>query len=179
MIFSSAPPTAALVFVGEIETSRLKFSSEINNFDRDSKFRSRSIFFDPWALWVEIPENSQQLLPVLVLKFGDVSALQCCTGDFKARSLQPQSHWWTATVSLPMVRGQILYTPPPPHPWKYPSRGGGCIKEGGRIKSCRGGLQNTPPPPLSEKGLLAEMGGEGGGAYKISPWIWYYYSRGP
>ena len=32
---SSEPPTAALFFVGEIETSRLKFSSDIKNFDRD------------------------------------------------------------------------------------------------------------------------------------------------
>ena len=35
MKFSSEPPTAALFFVGEIETSRLKFSSGIKNFDRD------------------------------------------------------------------------------------------------------------------------------------------------
>ena len=27
--------------------------------------------------------------------------------------------------------GAKFYTPPPPHPWKYPSRGGGCIKRGG------------------------------------------------
>ena len=51
MKFSSEPPTAALFFCGEIETSRLKFSSEIENFDRDQKFRSGSNFFDRWALW--------------------------------------------------------------------------------------------------------------------------------
>ena len=34
------------IFCGEIETSRLKFSSEIKNFDRDQKFRSGSNFFD-------------------------------------------------------------------------------------------------------------------------------------
>ena len=51
MKFSSEPPTAALFFCGEIETSRLKFSSEIKNFDRDQKFRSGSNFFDRWALW--------------------------------------------------------------------------------------------------------------------------------
>ena len=39
------------IFSGEVETSRLKFSSAIKNFDRDRKFRSRSIFFDRWALW--------------------------------------------------------------------------------------------------------------------------------
>ena len=32
-------------------TSRLKISSEIKHFDRDQKFRSRSNFFDRWALW--------------------------------------------------------------------------------------------------------------------------------
>ena len=32
------------IFCGEIETSRLKFSSEIKNFDRDQKFRSGSNF---------------------------------------------------------------------------------------------------------------------------------------
>ena len=31
------------IFCGEIETSRLKFSNEIKNFDRDQKFRSRSL----------------------------------------------------------------------------------------------------------------------------------------
>ena len=51
MKFLSEPPTAALFFCGEIETSRLKFSSEIKNFDRDQKFRSGSNFFDRWALW--------------------------------------------------------------------------------------------------------------------------------
>ena len=44
MKFSSEPPTAALFFCGEIETSRLNFrarskiSSEIKNFDRDQIF---------------------------------------------------------------------------------------------------------------------------------------------
>ena len=42
------------IFGGEIETSRLKFSSEIKNFDRDQKFRSGSNFFDRWALWVDL-----------------------------------------------------------------------------------------------------------------------------
>ena len=37
------------IFCGEIETSRLKFSSEIKNFDRDQKFRSGSNIFDRWA----------------------------------------------------------------------------------------------------------------------------------
>ena len=43
------------IFCGEIETSRLKFLSEIKNFDRDQIFRSRSNIFDRWALWVSIP----------------------------------------------------------------------------------------------------------------------------
>ena len=30
----------------------------------------------------DFPENSQKLLPVLVLNSGDVSALQCCTSNF-------------------------------------------------------------------------------------------------
>ena len=44
--------------------------------------------------------------------------------------------------------GQILYTPP--HPWKYPSRGGGAYKrEGGGYKNpATGGLKiYTPPLP--------------------------------
>ena len=45
------------IFCGEIETSRLKFLSEIKNFDRDQKFQSRSNFFDRWALWVVTPRN--------------------------------------------------------------------------------------------------------------------------
>ena len=43
MKFSSEPPTAAL-FCGEIETSRLKFSSEIKKFDRDQNFDQDPIF---------------------------------------------------------------------------------------------------------------------------------------
>ena len=39
------------IFCGEIETLRLKFSSEIENFERDWKFRARLNFFDRWALW--------------------------------------------------------------------------------------------------------------------------------
>ena len=45
------------IFCGEFETSRLKFLSEIKNFDRDWKFRARSNFFDRWALWEAIREN--------------------------------------------------------------------------------------------------------------------------
>ena len=47
------------IFGGEIETSRLKFSSEIKNFDRDWKFRSRSNFFDRWALWATFCVDSR------------------------------------------------------------------------------------------------------------------------
>ena len=36
MTFSSENDTAPLFFCGEIETSRLKFSSGIKNFDRES-----------------------------------------------------------------------------------------------------------------------------------------------
>ena len=46
------------IFCGEIETSRLKFSSEIKNFDRDRNFRSGSNFFDRWALWVRGPATT-------------------------------------------------------------------------------------------------------------------------
>ena len=45
------------IFCGEIETSRLKLSSEIENFDRDRKFRSGANVFDRWALWVLSPGN--------------------------------------------------------------------------------------------------------------------------
>ena len=38
------------ILSGEIETSRLKFSSEIKNFDRDQKIRSGSNCFDRWAV---------------------------------------------------------------------------------------------------------------------------------
>ena len=48
------------IFCGEIETSRLKFSSEIKNFDRDQKFRSGSNFFDRWALWVGGRKTAQE-----------------------------------------------------------------------------------------------------------------------
>ena len=34
-----------------------------------------------------MPENSQKLLPVLVLNFGDVSALQYCTSNFYGSNL--------------------------------------------------------------------------------------------
>ena len=65
--------------------------------------------------------------------------------------------------------GPNFIHPHPPHPWKYPSRGGGCIKGGGGVKnSCRVGPQNIHPhPPSPGKWLLARSGGEGGGAYII------------
>ena len=72
MKFSSEPPTAALFFVGEIETSRSKFSSEIKNFDRDQKFRSGSNFFDRWALWDGPNDHFGQngLIPNRILAFA-------------------------------------------------------------------------------------------------------------
>ena len=52
----------------------------------------------------------------------------------------------------------------PPHPWKDPPRGGGCIKRGGRINFLpRGASKYTPPPPSPGKCLLARNGGRGGG----------------
>ena len=39
------------------------------------------------------------------------------------------------------LQGRIVYTPPP-HPWENPSRGGGCIKEGGAYK-----IRATKNPP--------------------------------
>ena len=67
--------------------------------------------------------------------------------------------------------GAKFYTPPPPHPWKYPSREG-CIKGGGyKIPAAWGLKIYTPPPPSPQKCLLAKNGGEGGGVFIISPWI--------
>ena len=59
MKFSSEPPTAALFF-WEIETSRLKFSSEIKNFDRDWKFRSRSTLIFHSLVFRQKPRKSTQ-----------------------------------------------------------------------------------------------------------------------
>ena len=57
------------------------------------------------------------------------------------------------------IYGAKFYTPPPP-PMKLPFQVGG-EEGGGEEKSCRGGLQNLPPP-LPEKCLLAQNGGRGG-----------------
>ena len=46
--------------------------------------------------------------------------------------------------------------------WKYPSRGGGCIKWVGVSNSCRGGPLNIHPHPFPWKCLLARDGGRGG-----------------
>ena len=57
----------------------------------------------------------------------------------------------------------------PPNPSKYPSRGGGCIKEGRGVQnSFCGRVRNiyTPSPP-PQKCLLAKMG-EGGAVYNFS-----------
>ena len=59
------------IFCGEIETSRLKFSSEIKNFDRDQKFRSGSIFFDRWALWVSVHPRLPPWTPEIARDIGD------------------------------------------------------------------------------------------------------------
>ena len=61
----------------------------------------------------------------------------------------------------PFLQARILYTHPP-HPWKYPSRGEGCIK---------GGSKYTQPPPSPERknAFRPEMG-EGGGGVFVAPW---------
>ena len=48
--------------------------------------------------------------------------------------------------------GRIFYAPPPPHHGIYPSRGGGCVKEGVQKKTTGGaGVQNTYTHPSSPK----------------------------
>ena len=56
------------IFCGEIETSRLKFSSEIKNVERDQKFRSGSNFFNRWALWVSVPPRCLDLAKISLAK---------------------------------------------------------------------------------------------------------------
>ena len=63
--------------------------------------------------------------------------------------------------------GPNFIHPHPPHPWKYPSRGGGCIKGGAYKIPAAWGLKMYNPP---EKCLLAEIGGRGGGVHIISTW---------
>ena len=65
------------IFCGEIDTSRLKFSSEIKNFDRDQKFRSGSNFFDRWALWVAPVCDLLRRLRSFALLCGHAFALFC------------------------------------------------------------------------------------------------------
>ena len=87
---------------------------------------------------------------------------------------------FTISQGVRTCYGAKFYTPPPPHPWKYPSRGGGRIKEGGRIKSCRGGLQNIHPPPLSLKKVFwPKWVGGGGGVYNFSLDMWCSCARYP
>ena len=77
------------------------------------------------------------------------------------RRLQPPK--WGSPK--PLLRGQILYTAP--HPWKYPSRGGGHIKEGGGCRIPAAGASKYAPPPLPKKSLLGQKWVRGGG-YNIS-----------
>ena len=65
MKFSSEPTPRGPIFCGQFDMSRLKFSSEIKNFDRDRNFRSRSIFFDRWALWELLAITIKKKLAVL------------------------------------------------------------------------------------------------------------------
>ena len=54
------------------------------------------------------------------------------------------------------------------------------VKEGGVLKSCRGGggVQNIHPPPFPLKNAFwPKMGGGGGEAYIISPWILSFLSH--
>ena len=101
---------------------------------------------------------------------------------------QPRYHRGSESLSLQLLgsrkwhirkshrisenRGAKFETPPPPHPDKHPSRGGGYIKERGRIKFLpQGASTYNPPPPFPEKCLLAnKMGGGGGGVWKNFPW---------
>ena len=60
--------------------------------------------------------------------------------------------------------GAEFYTPPPPHPWKYPSRGGGRIRS-----PAAWGLRIYTPHPLPLKNAFWPKMGGAGGAYIISP----------
>ena len=53
--------------------------------------------------------------------------------------------------------GAKFYAPPPLHPWKYPSRGGGCIKGGGGAHK----IPAAHPPPLKMSFGQEWGGGEG------------------
>ena len=71
------------IFCGEIETSRLKFSSEIKNFDRDWKFRSRSNIFDRWALWLVLKPDVAIASEVSILSKSSLAIT-----DFHAKKTQ-------------------------------------------------------------------------------------------
>ena len=66
---------------------------------------------------------------------------------------------------LKSLYGAECYTPPPPHPWKYPSRGGGRIKGGGayKIPAAPWGLKIYNPTPLPWKMPYGQKWGGGGG----------------
>ena len=51
----------------------------------------------------------------------------------------------------------------PPHPWKYPSRGGGRIQEGGLIKFLLRGVRNIHPPLPLKNAFWPKFWGGGGG----------------
>ena len=92
--FRASHPPRPYFFVGEIETSRLKFSSEIKNFDRDQKFRSRSNFFDRWALWVLL---RQERVRKFCGKFAEIS--RNFAENFRQWPLPERPQKWIAEAS--------------------------------------------------------------------------------
>ena len=72
-----------------------------------------------------------------------------------------------------------FYTPPPPHPWNYPPRGGGVYEGGGGAYKIPAawGLKIYTPTPLPWKMPFGQNWGEGGGGDISSPWIDYHGPR--
>ena len=92
-----------------------------------------------------------------VLNFGSLKTLLIAV----AQVLSPLINSEKKSVGNHLY-GAEFCTPPPPHPYKYPSRGVGSIKGGEYNIPAAWGLK-IYTPPLPEKCILARNGGRGWG----------------
>ena len=117
------------------------FSEQLSGFDFEIPFSEYELPFSEWhpTTWaIRKPKFSEQLPEWFPELMG--THMKDLHLPLHSRSVffknwggphAPEFYYNFTRISLELHTGPIFVHPHPPHPWKYPPRGGGCIKGGG------------------------------------------------